>query len=493
VFVMLPRPHIVQSPYTFVAGPRVLEGIQDVLLVMMRPKNMSQVCVEAYLETAHLAFQENVYDARTESVEHPIDESHRSKGANRTYQIEYVIPAGWELDDTRDEVFSVSKLGSTNPNPPASSPIIDTRLVSFDEGKLVVEVTLGHIGHYGLGNYLYRADLVLTVYLRRAGQEPADVPKDLYLTGRGVCCCPDVRAERPEHEPAHVATAVLMEEPLPPQMRHAVVGRRTGMRVAAANRLRDYVGNWLVRSVNSPRRYARDSVTFLESQVLARRIADLLDVPDHDDNTLVRDIAGLPAELADGVAGAMPWLRRADLLRMSLTELRDRFELSGEQVVALRRAALGLLAPVREPHLRWPTPPRLEVPDLVGLYVDEARAALTHQQLRLGSVTERDSEQPTRTVLVQRPAAGVVAAPDVAVDVVLATGLTVRIPDIVGRGVSEALYLLRDAGLRSEPELVFVERPGRRRHTVVQVEPPQRTHVTPHARVVLQVVSGEPG
>jgi hypothetical protein len=493
VFVMLPRPHIVQSEHTFVAGPRMLEGIQDVLLVMMRPKNMPQVCVEAYLETAHLAFQENVYDSRTESVEHTVNEAVANKGENRTYQIEYVLPVGWELDDTREQTFSVSKVGSTNPNQPATSPIIDSRLVSYDEGKLVVEVTLGTLGKAGVFHYLYYAELVLTVYLRRIGQEPTDVPRDLYLTGRGVCCCPGLPAERPEHEPTHKATAVLIEESLPPEPPVYAVGRRSGMRVYAANRLRERVGTWLVRSVNSPRRYARGSVTFLESRLLAERVADVLDLPDHEDNTAVRDIAGLPAELAEAVTAAMPWLRRADLLRMSLAELGDRFELSPEQAVTLRRAALGLLAPLDEPRRRWPAPPRPEVPDLVGLHVDEARAALIEQRLRLGAVTERDGEQPQRTVLEQRPEAGVVATPDVAVDVVVATGLTVRIPDVVGRGVSEALCLLRDAGLRSEPELVFVARPGRRRHTVLEAEPRPRTHVTPHARVVLQVVSGEPG
>jgi hypothetical protein len=55
IFYVLPRPHIVQSEHTFVNGPRVLEGLQEVFLVAMRPRGTKMFCVETYLETAHIA------------------------------------------------------------------------------------------------------------------------------------------------------------------------------------------------------------------------------------------------------------------------------------------------------------------------------------------------------------------------------------------------------------------------------------------------------
>ena len=51
-FFMLPRPHIVQGPQTFVKGPRQLEGIQEFFLVVMRPRTWEEFCIEAFLETA---------------------------------------------------------------------------------------------------------------------------------------------------------------------------------------------------------------------------------------------------------------------------------------------------------------------------------------------------------------------------------------------------------------------------------------------------------
>lgn len=72
LFYILPRPHIVQlssdnpeeiDRSTFVDGPRLLEGIQEFFLVVLRPKEMEDLCVEAYLETAHI-FQEKIPEYR---------------------------------------------------------------------------------------------------------------------------------------------------------------------------------------------------------------------------------------------------------------------------------------------------------------------------------------------------------------------------------------------------------------------------------------------
>jgi hypothetical protein len=54
IFFLNARPHMVDSPYTFVNGPRRLEGIQEFFLVVRRPKTMPNFCVKAVLETAHL-------------------------------------------------------------------------------------------------------------------------------------------------------------------------------------------------------------------------------------------------------------------------------------------------------------------------------------------------------------------------------------------------------------------------------------------------------
>ena len=54
LFMVNARPHIVQPEFTFVNGPRELEGIQDFFLIVRRPKRMEDICVRAILETAHV-------------------------------------------------------------------------------------------------------------------------------------------------------------------------------------------------------------------------------------------------------------------------------------------------------------------------------------------------------------------------------------------------------------------------------------------------------
>jgi hypothetical protein len=54
LFLMEPRPHIRQSEATFINGPRALEGIQEVFLAVVRPREMDGFCVGVLLETAHL-------------------------------------------------------------------------------------------------------------------------------------------------------------------------------------------------------------------------------------------------------------------------------------------------------------------------------------------------------------------------------------------------------------------------------------------------------
>ena len=80
VFYVLPRPHIVQlnsenpeeiDRSTFVDGPRLLEGVQEFFLVVLRPDHIKDICVDAYLETAHI-FQEKLKEYR--STEKMVDE-----------------------------------------------------------------------------------------------------------------------------------------------------------------------------------------------------------------------------------------------------------------------------------------------------------------------------------------------------------------------------------------------------------------------------------
>lgn len=64
--------------------------------------------------------------------------------------------------------------------------------------------------------------------------------------------------------------------------------------------------------------------------------------------------------------------------------------------------------------------PTIAVPDLKGLTLEEARAALEQAGLALGTYFRRTATERVGTVIEQRPLAGTLSAPGVAVDVILA-------------------------------------------------------------------------
>ena len=66
--------------------------------------------------------------------------------------------------------------------------------------------------------------------------------------------------------------------------------------------------------------------------------------------------------------------------------------------------------------------PTISVPNLTGLTLDQARAALEQANLTLGTYFRRSSGAPSGTVIEQHPAAGTLSSPGVAVDVILARG-----------------------------------------------------------------------
>jgi len=87
---------------------------------------------------------------------------------------------------------------------------------------------------------------------------------------------------------------------------------------------------------------------------------------------------------------------------------------------------------------------RVEVPDVTGETEDNARSTIEGASLRVGKITEEESDEEPGTVLGQSPAAGKRVAKNSAVDLTVAKG--VEIPDVVDETEDDATQLLEDAG-----------------------------------------------
>ncbi len=497
VFFMLPRPNTVQSESTFVNGPRFLEGIQEIFLVVVRPKEIQDIRVEAYLETAHIATEHvrNVYDPNTDTLIFPPliatvedkdswwDEDDDSYSVSKKHAELYPPPDGWEVDLERDGGY---KIESINAKGDAKHQ------VTAERNKVVAygEVTARFVDNK-TGNDIFNAslDMVITVYIRKKQPIGTESKQNLFLTGRGVCCPPSSRFR------GITEGIITYEAGIDKNLAGSRLGNISSMTVKDANHLRDEVGRLMVQSINHPDRYPFGEVGFTETQFLARSVAMVMQKGNHPDNQEVRGIKGLDPSISEKVARVAPRITRGRLLLMSLDEQIDRFDLNREEAVTLRRAALGLEGPLPEPQRRWDLPgSRREteqtVPNVVGLSLEEAGIILREVFLSMGSVVYQDSEQPKDTVLNQSPNAGETAFGESAVNLVVATGLSVRVPNVVGKPLSQALVMLRDAGLESEPEICFISSEGSPRNQVIEVSPGMRSYITPYACVTLQVSNG---
>src|SRR3990172_2084101 len=259
VFFMLPRPHIVQAedrlsadpsqkvPLTFVNGPRLLEGIQEIFLVVMRPKEMKEICVEAYLETAHIV-SEPIYEYETSTgtlTLHVFKEAVDTSGtfgddSNTTYaegSETYTPPDGWEVDIDRNGGYKIESVSGER-----------------IEGYAVTEVTRDHVTVWGKVRAVFHdhtwpqsnhrhngvLDVVVTVYIRKKVPKVVGYDQNLWLTGRGVCCCPARR------EPPDLPESVLWEWPLATAVK-VPVGATSSMTIREANQMRVEIGRQLLR------------------------------------------------------------------------------------------------------------------------------------------------------------------------------------------------------------------------------------------------------
>lgn len=230
-FVMLPRPHILQPTdrRTFVQGLRVIEGVQDFFLIVIRDKDQPLMKVDVILQTGH--FPENIdvpaptaesmYDttAFTLQLEDSIDASDTwtvfgdgYKQADRKQVLDVVDEAnGWEADPTKGDAGKggVKQIKKDGPvtitevdmetgqvigthqgvNDPESG--VENVQYGIDEGKLIVTYTLkasrkNALGTYGIATF----SRAYTVFLRRkkinAPTPLADVA-GLLITQRKLC------------------------------------------------------------------------------------------------------------------------------------------------------------------------------------------------------------------------------------------------------------------------------------------------------------------
>ena len=254
------------------------------------------------------------------------------------------------------------------------------------------------------------------------------------------------------------------------------------MTILEANRLGADIHREILQSLSSADRYPRGTVSLLDTQLVAELLPPDIRDADPVANPRLADMAGIERTLQYRVTAYSPSITRLQLLQMPLALQVESFGLSFAEAVDLRRA----LTDFREPTGPRPVPERLKIPVplLTGMPLREATLILSAAGLVLGDATVVDSPLPSGSVVAQEPTAGVTVDFETEISLQFASGLSVRLPEVIGLGLAEAACRVRDAGLRSEPNIEGRPVPEAR---VAALDPPAGTLVTPHAPVTIRL------
>jgi hypothetical protein len=185
-----------------VQGLRIIEGVQEFLLIVARPLEMPGLCVEAYLETAH--FPENVTINQPppqyqQSQEDFVVNVHADNGlfSGQTVSIEsdpsatHHVASGFVIDRSQGDPGhgGVSDIAD-NSNSQARNTLRSHNYQATDDSTVVVSGTVQGSNGYGAGaifNHTYR------VFTRSQNPIPSTggpvVTTPIFVTSRGLCVC----------------------------------------------------------------------------------------------------------------------------------------------------------------------------------------------------------------------------------------------------------------------------------------------------------------
>ena len=444
-FFLLPRPHTLQAPSTFVNGPREIEGVQEFMLVVVRPKEMEGFCVEAYLETAHLTGK-SIPDwgekavPLTLHVESP-DTATVFNSSSTPPEPGYVVdrskgPQGVPLGggnhgDTGGYVInSVIVDGLPVGDIPDVTPPDGTGYASYSFVVDPETVTVNgrarglHVNHPP-EDIKTALDLSATVYLKRRVPLAIEREPGLMITARAVCSCPLGEITRL----ARSGPSVVYEKQLSTASARFDPKNRTPMSVPEANQLGEALNRELLQSLASADRYPRGAVSFLDSQFISDMLGSHIEQATRDVNTHLSDWPGVAESVVQQVQAYAPSITRSEVLQMPLAQQVERFGIDFTDAVDLRRALSDLAPPEGPPPL--PERVEIETPLIVGLSLYEARPILATVGLVLGTVTTVDSALPSNSIVGQQPSAKTSITLGRQVAVQIASGLSVRMPDLV--------------------------------------------------------------
>jgi hypothetical protein len=366
VFLVLPRPHILQPTdhRTFIQGLRIIEGIQEFMLIVSRPrdKNVIGLCVEAHLETSHLPEEVQV-DQMPDDYEEDFEdfivrrwvEHNQGPGDNVRIDVTHnVLRDGFVVDTRRvradgktaDDAHSGMVLLENNtqeqyigPDPMVDIGFIDWFYGGVTSGSAKVTAWLNSGDQAATLRQKYRV-------LTRAASPRARISKvtaNYIMTSRCLAACfrseadgcitPDFPGEGVCAPGDWVVNEVAVEVPGDVSAQ----SRLPGMKEFLTRSQFAMATGWRL-----PGRYIFGAVGFLDTDYLKNRLLGIL--PNDQLDQQVANMGQIPDYLRQAITDAFPPnCTVRDVLQPSLGDFAQMIGLNISDAVLARRYLLGLV------------------------------------------------------------------------------------------------------------------------------------------------------
>ena len=285
VFLVEPRPHIRQTDLGFFNGPRMLEGMQEIFLVMVRPRTMTNFCISAVLQTLHATTtpvdaekdppqvepKEAVWQIRW-SIQAGVGEA--TVGTYQTKSEPWPADPGWEIVGFTTNVLKSQKAWSVTFSPAQSF---------FDGGHTANSLNVTAIleqwvleepdpGDIDKESSHYWCDVHIS--LRKTAAETESAPPEyvrrLWLSARELCCCPPERFVQQGYISwvGDVARYGYRIES----------GLASARRFVEARRMATTFREQMIHALTSPERNERGEVYYLDSDAFYTQLVGVLKV-----------------------------------------------------------------------------------------------------------------------------------------------------------------------------------------------------------------------
>jgi len=369
LFFIHPRPHTLQTEFTFVNGPRNIEGIQEFMLVVARPKEIENICVEAYLETGHI-FKDSqpasvpepreipgteitVYwpDAYSAAPRGDDDETPNVDNKDKFWYVKD-YDSSYKIKDAKITVGPEEKIVKSGSAP----QLVDVIPVISAQTPDVVRVS-GSVHswfHNGPGfsddneasiKLPFTVEIILAKFETISKEKAQDT---LFITGRKLCCCPLKKDFRVLDE------GIVFEKVLDTDRYQF---SKSKMPIIAANRLGDEIKEGIINSrTDLENRY--ETFVHLPQTDFANKV--LVNVIRESRDLTLRNSRNIPEKLRKKLSALNPEVKIKDILSMPFEMQKDLFSMNDKEVIELRNAITGLSHKDFDPKEAWLSQPQID-------------------------------------------------------------------------------------------------------------------------------------